>query len=67
MNQIAIIGFWKKDNQRESIDDDESDYYCYHYFYVPNPISREHSKSDRGVFNVTHKSTVAISEVLFKG
>ena len=38
-NQIAIIGFWKKDHKEE--------FYCYNYFYVPNPCEREYARSER--------------------
>ena len=36
-NQIAIVGFW-----RINPADPEKEYYCYHYFYVPNPCVREY-------------------------
>ena len=39
-NQVALIGFWRKDEE-----DDEQEYYCYHYFYVPNPCVREYARS----------------------
>ena len=38
-NQYAIVGFWKIDKDNE--------FYCYHFFYVPNPVAREFAKSER--------------------
>ena len=61
-NQIAIIGFWKRDQNHE--------YYCYNYFYVPNPCVREYARSERNVYihGVDSEMTkISISDVLFKG
>ena len=41
-NQVAIIGFWKKDHKEE--------FFCYHYFFVPNPCVREYARSERKNF-----------------
>ena len=38
--EIAIIGFWKRD-------DEQSDWTCYFYFNVPNPLKREIRRSER--------------------
>ena len=42
-NQIAIIGFWKKDHDNE--------FFCYNFFYVPNPCVREYARSERKIYN----------------
>ena len=39
-NQVAIIGFWRTDDK-----DIDKEFYCYHYFYVPNPCVREYARS----------------------
>ena len=63
-NQVALIGFWRKDE-----DDSEQEYYCYHYFYVPNPCVREYARSEYGsyIHGETSKTTVSVSQVLFEG
>ena len=38
--EIAIIGFWKRD-------DEQSEWRCYFYFNVPNPLKREVRRSER--------------------
>ena len=43
-NQYAIVGFWKMDKDNE--------FYCYNFFYVPNPVTREFARSER----ITHIS-----------
>ena len=59
-NQIAIIGFWKKDN------DDE--FHCYHFFYVQNPMVREYARSERNIYNDSGGNTsLSICQILFKG
>ena len=62
-NQIAIVGFWKKDDQHK-------EFYCYHYFYVPNPCVREYARSERNVYihgNESEKTKISVTEILFKG
>ena len=41
--EIAIVGFWRRDNA----DDPNSEFKCYYYFNCANPIKREIRKSDR--------------------
>ena len=41
-NQVAVIGFWRVGSGDE--------YYCYHYFYVPNPCVREYARSKRKTY-----------------
>ena len=36
---IAIIGFWRKD--KHDLAGSQSDFKCYHYFYVPNPMGKK--------------------------
>lgn len=60
--QIAIVGFWKKDRNEE--------YYCYNYFYVPNPCVREYARSERNIYIHSENSDltkISIADVLFKG
>ena len=59
-NQVAIIGFWRQDLDKE--------FYCYHYFYVPNPCVREFTRSERKCYiNTTEMTTISCCEILFKG
>ena len=60
-NQIAIIGFWKKDKE-------SGEFHCYHFFYVQNPLVREYARSERKIYNDTGESTsLSICQILFKG
>lgn len=62
-NQIAIVGLWRKDDKHK-------EFYCYHYFYVPNPCVREYARSERNVYihgNESEKTKISVTEVLFKG
>ena len=59
-NQVAIIGFWRKDSKDE--------FYCYHFFYVPNPCVREYARSERRNFIENSEVTsLSICQILFKG
>ena len=59
-NQIAIIGFWQKD--------DTGEFHCYHYFYVQNPLVREYARSERKVYIDSCESTsLSFCQILFKG
>ena len=61
-NQVAIIGFWKRD--------DDEEYFCYHYFYVPNPCVREYARSMRNSYihkKTSEETTINVCEILFKG
>ena len=63
LNQVAIIGFWK-------VDKSSNEYYCYHYFYVPNPCVRECARSERKCYihgSENEVTSISVSEVLFKG
>ena len=43
--------------------DAEKEYYCYHYFYVPNPCVREYKRSEYGsyIHEGEDKTTVSVS------
>ena len=59
-NQVALIGFWKKDQRDE--------FHCYNFFYVPNPCVREYARSERFNFIENNEQTsVSICQILFKG
>lgn len=59
-NQIAIIGFWKKD--------DAGEFNCYHFFYVQNPLVREYARSERNIYNDSGGiASLSICQILFKG
>ena len=63
-DQVAIIGFWRKDKHSRN------QYYCYNYFYVPNPCVRELSRSERNSYihgDQKECTTISICQVLFKG
>ena len=57
-NQIAIVGFWRMNPA-----DAEKEYYCYHYFYVPNPCVREYKRSEHGsyIHEGEDKTTASVS------
>ena len=42
--EIAIIGFWKREEISEFVN---SEWKCYFYYNVPNPIKREIRRSER--------------------
>ena len=57
--EIAIIGFWKRENE----DDPNSELKCYYYFNIANPRKREARRSEGENTLVNAKQVLYVSDV----
>ena len=62
--EMAIIGYWKRTSESPN-----SEFKCYHFFYLPNPQKREIRRSNRDQDNINMKGHAANAswQVLYRG